>query len=61
MDLLTLRETARRMHTSRTSMFNWIKTGYIPPSMVIRLGGRIMFDAGDVESFLMSQRQAEVA
>lgn len=60
-DLLTLTEASERLRISRTTMFSFIKTGYIPAEMVIRLGGRIMFDTADVESFLMNQRQAEVA
>jgi excisionase family DNA binding protein len=60
MDLLTLREASRRMHVSRTTMFAWIRDGYIPPEMIIRLGGRIMFDAGEIESFLLRKR-GEVA
>ena len=55
-ELLTIREIAVMLKKSPKTVYHYVETGVIPPSLIIRVGNAIRMWASDLKKFIESHR-----
>ncbi len=60
-DLLTIHETARRLHVHPDTLYRWARDGDFPPAIKIGRGRRWMVSVPRLERYLHGETAAAMA
>lgn len=54
-EFLTVTEVAERLRTTTTALYTQRHRGQLPGALAIKLGGRLVFRASELESYLQER------